>query len=182
MSILSCLRCGCEIQRKAGVPGPAPKYCGYDCKRLTAYERRIASGAYAADQAKRRAAFQPKPLAARPCKFCNATFEAKRVDAAFCSQLCTTKWNDAHGTTRCSEEDCSRGVRAKGLCNMHWRRKARADGREVSAAWDERRKSNYQKRRALKMQLPADDIRPADVYERDGWMCNICSGPVDRDL
>jgi len=65
---------------------------------------------------------------------------------------------------------------------MHWRRKARADGREANPEWDERRKSNYQKRRALKLQLPADDIRPLDVYERDGWACNICSEPVDRNI
>jgi 5-methylcytosine-specific restriction endonuclease McrA len=182
MSILSCHRCGCEISRKPGAPGPNPKYCSYDCKRFTAYEVRIASGAYAADQARRRASFKPKPLTRRSCIECASEFAAKRDDAKFCSQRCSNRHRDANNPIRCSEADCETGVRAKGLCNLHWRRKARAEGREIGAAWDERRKSNYQKRRALKLRLPADNIRPADVYERDEWACNICSEPVDRNL
>lgn len=47
--------------------------------------------------------------------------------------------------------------------------------------WDDRRRSNYHKRRALKRELPADNIRPFDVYERDEWTCGICSSPVDRN-
>ena len=178
----SCVRCDKPTRKKRGSNGPSPRYCSDDCRRLAAYERRIESGAYAATQKRRRAEFQPKPMTARACLSCLVEFNAKRDDAKFCSQRCNNRFRDANNPLRCSEPECDLGVRAKGLCNLHWRRKARAEGREIGAAWDERRKSNYQKRRALKLQLPADDIRPLDVYERDGWVCNICSGPVDRDL
>lgn len=65
---------------------------------------------------------------------------------------------------------------------MHYRRWARATGLEVAEPWNERRKAQYHKRRALKRQLPADDIRPIDVYERDGWICGLCDEPVDSSL
>ena len=64
---------------------------------------------------------------------------------------------------------------------MHWRRWARAEGNEAPPAWDDRRRSNYHKRRALKLELPADNIRPLDVYERDEWTCGLCNEAVPRD-
>lgn len=140
------------------------------------------SGAYAVQQAKRRAEFKPKPTTPRPCDFCKSTFEAKRPDARFCSRACTTKWGDANAAVRCSEAGCVRGVRAKGLCNPHWRRKARADGREANPAWTESRKANYHKRRAQKLGTQVEDLRPIDIYERDIWLCGLCSTPVDPDV
>lgn len=51
-----------------------------------------------------------------------------------------------------------------------------------SAKWSESRKANHHKRRALKLKLPAEVIRPLDVYERDEWKCGICAEPVGRDI
>lgn len=177
-----CVRCGDRVTRKAQRPGPPPKYCTDRCRQQASHERKIDSGAYALEQARRRAEYQPKPVRQRACAFCGGTFDAKREDALLCSSACGNRWRDSKSTSRCAEAECARGVRAKGLCSMHWRRKARAEGREVNPEWDERRKANYQQRRALKLQLPAENIRPADVYERDEWVCGICSTPVDRTL
>lgn len=171
----ACSHCGGETVK--GPIGPLPKYCSKKCLRDADYARNKDRRNAAARE--RNAA---KPLSKFACSQCGESFEARKVDAKFCSKSCCTKWNDAHAAVRCSEAGCERGVRAKRLCNLHWRRKARAEGREAPDAWDERRKANYQKRRALKLQLPADDIRPADVYERDEWVCGLCSEPVDRSL
>ena len=65
---------------------------------------------------------------------------------------------------------------------MHYKRQARAEGRYKNEPWDDRRRANYHKRRALKRKLPADNIRPSEVYERDGWVCGICGDPVERSL
>jgi len=65
---------------------------------------------------------------------------------------------------------------------MHWRRKARADGREASPAWDEARKAAWHKRRAQKLGTQVEDIRPIDIYERDIWLCGLCLTPVDPDV
>jgi 5-methylcytosine-specific restriction endonuclease McrA len=64
---------------------------------------------------------------------------------------------------------------------MHWRRKARADGREAGPAWSEARKANYHKRRAQKLGTQVEELRPIDIYERDIWLCGLCSTPVDPD-
>lgn len=63
---------------------------------------------------------------------------------------------------------------------MHWKRARRAAGLSPIEPWDERRKANRHKRRAQKLNLPADAIRPLEVYERDEWVCGICEMPVDR--
>lgn len=104
-------------------------------------------------------------VSGRTRKYCDACKPSSGPDSP--AKLCTTG-------------DCQRPLRAKGLCAMHWRRRARADGREISEQWNQRRKSNYHKRRAQKLMVPADSISPADVYERDGWLCGICGTQVDR--
>ena len=179
--VTQCPNCGKMAERRAS-KGPLPKYCSSDCRQATGYRKYLDSGRYAAELAAKREANLAKPLNRPICVQCGAQFESKHKTPRFCSKRCHNHFTDANNPIRCSEADCDLGVRAKGLCNLHWRRRARAEGREANSPWDERRKSNYQKRRALKMQLPADDIRPLDVYERDEWVCNICTDPVDRDL
>ena len=66
---------------------------------------------------------------------------------------------------------------------MHYRRWARAEGREVLPQWDERRRSQWHKRRALSNGAAgAEMIDRISVYERDGWRCGICFEAVDREL
>lgn len=119
----------------------------------------------------------------RDCLHCKISFTPEKSGGRnLCSTQCRSRFYGNDSPVKlCTEGGCDRPLRAKGLCSMHWRRKARAEGRETQGPWDERRKANYQQRRALKLQLPADNIRPADVYERDEWVCGICSDPVDRN-
>lgn len=64
---------------------------------------------------------------------------------------------------------------------MHWRRLARAEGREKNPPWDERRRAN-KARRETKKRSAGRGFDPVVVYERDGWLCGLCGGPVDRSL
>lgn len=177
-----CLHCGEQIVRSKKTFGPSPQYCTIDCRRLANDKKAKESGRYAAYEAKRRESFKPKPISDRSCVRCGGSFLAKRSDARFCSTRCTNSWLDEHNPIRCSEDGCDRGVRATGLCSMHWRRVARADGRESNPEWDDRRRANYHKRRALKALAPAEDVRPKVVYDRDSWICGLCSLPVDSSL
>jgi 5-methylcytosine-specific restriction endonuclease McrA len=136
----------------------------------------------------------PKPR--RDCKQCGVDISWRKADAKFCSEFCSDVSRGARLAKPlpkivCALDGCDviftpNRAGTKCCCEnhgqIHWNRKSRAEGRQKNAPWDERRKAHYHKRRALKLQLPADDIRPGDVYERDGWACNICSEPVDRDL
>lgn len=180
--LVSCVECGSGLP--PGVQGgrAVQKFCSAGCRRAVAYRKYLGSGKYEADLAAQREANASKPLNQVTCVQCELTFESKHRTPKFCSTTCNNQWRDEHNEARCAEVDCERGVRAKGLCNMHWRRKARAEGRERGTEWGDRRKANYQQRRALKLKLPADNIRPVDVYERDEWVCGICSTPVDRAL
>lgn len=170
----ACAHCGGPIKRERRPTGPSAMYCSKICRSRASYLRRAAAGTIK----------RPPPRApeVRVCEWCNQTFTSVRP-AAFCSNRCAQIVRDARTGRVCSVDDCDRGVRAKGLCAMHWRREARAAGREQSPKWSERRRANWKKREALKR--GADSAEPfsyVDVFERDDWICGICSGPVDPSL
>lgn len=176
----NCLECGRRIERKAKT-GPAPKYCTVKCRRLVHERRRITDGRYAAELEARRLATATRELPVHTCLECGGNWSSTHRRSKFCSSRCLNRHTDRNNPLRCSESDCDRGVRGKGLCAMHWRRKARADGREANPAWTESRKANYHKRRAQKLTTQVEDLRPIDIYERDIWLCGLCSTPVDPE-
>lgn len=176
----TCLHCAGPNPPKVKSNGPAPSYCSDDCRRKRARERSIESGAYAAALAKRREQIRPK--SAIVCRCCSTEFLASRSDSKLCSKTCQQRWARANPKKLCTVAQCERASEAKGLCAMHWKRNRRAEGLIANEPWDERRKANHQRRRAQKLNLPADTIRPLDIYERDGWICSICSEPVAREL
>lgn len=120
---------------------------------------------------------------ATDCGLCAKRFTPELTSAQkFCSVTCKNSAHRDSSKKSCSELGCDRPLRAKGMCSMHWKRAGRAAGLIRNEPWDERRKANYQKRRAQKLNLPADAVRTLDVYERDEWVCGLCSLPVDREL
>lgn len=118
------------------------------------------------------------------CKACGSAFQSKRtMGQLFCSPGCRKLFHGSDSPIKlCTDPDCLRPMRARGLCSMHWKRADRQERGPQSEPWTERRKVNHQKRRAQKMQLPADPILSADVYERDGWVCGLCDLSVDGSL
>ena len=66
---------------------------------------------------------------------------------------------------------------------MHWRRAARAEGRESPPAWGDRRRHNYHARRArLADAATGEPVLFTEIAERDGWLCHICGSPVEPGL
>lgn len=178
----SCIRCAADMpQRIAGSGGRNRQYCSAKCRDSANRQRRVESGSYEASLAAKRDERSKKPLPVNVCIQCHATWSNKRQSGKFCSSRCHNKHKDAHNPVRCSEADCDRGVRAKGLCSMHWRRKARADGRELPDPWNDRRRATYHRRRAQKVTTAVEPIRPMDIYQRDMWICGLCSTPVNPD-
>lgn len=176
----SCVGCGGQI-RPAKIVGTKPKYCSQVCRNRTNYRKRIESGGYDAQLERMRIERSKRVLPVHICLQCGGKWESTHRKSKFCSSRCLNRYTDQHNTRRCAETECDRGVRAKGLCAMHWRRKARAEGREANPAWTDARKANYHKRRAQKMTTQVEDLRPIDIYERDIWLCGLCSTPVDPD-
>ncbi|MEF2979091.1 HNH endonuclease [Subtercola sp. YIM 133946] len=91
----------------------------------------------------------------------------------------------------CALEGCSVvfcPIRAIDQCcselhgKAHYNRLSRADGRQKSPIWDERRRANWKKRYALtRGAADGEDFDYLDVFERDGWVCGLCDEDVDPD-
>ena len=95
---------------------------------------------------------------------------------------CTRCLRDSHSRP-CSEPDCERPVRARGVCSMHYKRLMRASGAWEPEPWSDRRRNNYHARRALKAgSSSGEPFANSDVFERDGWVCGLCSEPVSPDV
>jgi len=57
------------------------------------------------------------------CAQCASPYQQRRSDQRFCSRRCNqAHFRDSYSKT-CTAGDCSKAVRAKGLCSMHWKRK-----------------------------------------------------------
>lgn len=118
------------------------------------------------------------------CPQCGVLFHAKNnLHQKYCSTKCMRRATQDRWDQQCKIDGCLRPVRARGMCSMHWRRWARATGREKNPEWNERRRGNYERRRARKKSNGrVDDFLNVDVYERDRWFCGICGLKVDKEL
>lgn len=58
----------------------------------------------------------------------------------------------------------------------------RASGRARYKANSEAYKDRVRKRRAIKADVEYETIKSAEVFERDGWVCQLCFEAVDETL
>lgn len=160
--------------------GPAAIYCSSRCLNAAHYARNrhrlLADG--------RRASAERRAAAVKDCASCGAEFTPVRdVRQMYCSRKCSGKAHRDSSARICSEPDCERPYRAKGLCNMHYRRVLRSQGLLKGPAWSPKRKAAWKARESLaRGAADAEKFDYAEIYERDGWICGICTEPVDRDL
>lgn len=116
-------------------------------------------------------ALRPFGKRGRPRKYCSVQ----------CRRRATHRPDSA--SRECEVGGCSRAHRARGMCSMHWRRWARAQGREAAPKWDARRRDAWKAREALKRGAEgAETFSYGEVFERDEWRCGICSSQVNPEL
>lgn len=130
------------------------------------------------------------------CKSCGASFKAVHSRAGFCSRTCAGRFYHSKRAYRfdcieCGIEFFSKQSRAKccsaGCIKEHLRksglRQAAEDTRPRKWA---NRADAYRyyafKRRAVIGAADAEPIVASVVFERDGWLCQICGEEIDRDL
>lgn len=118
------------------------------------------------------------------CPHCGVGFHAiNTLKQKYCSEKCMRAATRDTQSRECSAAGCSRPVRARGMCSMHYHRWRRSEGIENDQNWNERRRRNYERRRALKKTNgDVDSFDNFDVFDRDGWVCGICGEPVDKAL
>lgn len=113
--------------------------------------------------------------ACRPCRWCAQTFTPvqptrQRFCSAECSRLSKVK-NPPIPTLKCDEcgQDFqppkNRAVRGQRFCSP------RCGQRDVN-----------RRRRARQADAFVAEVSLAAISERDGWLCGLCSDPVDPDL
>jgi 5-methylcytosine-specific restriction endonuclease McrA len=77
----------------------------------------------------------------------------------------------------CDAEGCDRVHYGHGLCKRHYRKQY---PERNPNPWNDRRRANFQKRRALKKAATiGDSVLLAEVRERDLDRCGICGQPVN---
>lgn len=78
----------------------------------------------------------------------------------------------------CSYADCENAAYKRALCTRHYRMFHAEAGKEWAAAqleWHSESKARFY----------GGDVSPVDrlaVFDRDGWVCQLCGEPVDPDL
>lgn len=118
---------------------------------------------------------RPKEQRDVDCVQCGETFTSARDDARFCAKRCSSAWQRAHAKPGCSVAGCSRPLRAKGMCNTHYRK----DRGEKPPAWNDARRDAYHRRRAQKAGTSnGEPVRLAEIAERDGHRCHLCRKKV----
>lgn len=169
----TCLRCGVDISHRHG----NRKYCSPACQQRGRWGRteRI------------------------PCSQCGGPSGWKSSDPADPATVrcrnCRSQWQ--HGTRKgyrdagCRCDECRQWNRSQ-MADYNADRKRRdpeyrtaAGGRDRSGEYREYTASmrrRDERRRARKVRAPFDDFDSAEIYERDGWVCGICSDPVDHAL
>jgi hypothetical protein len=137
--------------------------------------------------------------AARPrrsCGQCAADITNRRTNVKFCSQRCGeisrgVRLPEPLPSRICALAECdvrftpaSRSVRccSERHGKIQYNRESRADGRQAPPKWDDKARARWKARYALTRGAPdAESFDYREVYDRDGWVCGICSNPVDPE-
>lgn len=176
-----CPECGMAMPPvKHGGRGGLKRFCSERC-RVRVYRRehpeyvaksRERGRIRAQKKAAERDLADPRPR----CRNCGEEMR-RRKDAVYCdAQLCRTAKYHAKQASRprCSTEGCDYPVIARGLCGSHYSVEWRSENLDRSRA-------NAKRRRAVKRGARVEDFASAEVFERDGWICGLCSAPIPRD-
>lgn len=127
------------------------------------------------------------PTLDKNCEGCGSSFLARRQSARFCSRACQRHiLGPDSAVSRCSEADCERPCRARGLCAKHYKNKRRSEQPGYGYGNpDTRRKAlraKTQRRRAAMYDPEAERIDRDKIGDRDGWRCGLCGRHVDNTL
>lgn len=118
----------------------------------------------------------------RNCVKCAELYQPTRKDQRFCCRRCCNAFYRDSAKATCSEFECDRPVRAKGVCAMHRKRQVERPKDRMTATRRAGLRKRTQRRRALIRDPDAAVIDRDEIGERDGWRCGLCREPVDRSL
>ena len=160
---VSCQRCGIVF-----VPynerGPAPEHCSEYCRYRST--RGPGTSRYERDRTRSiaRSAAKAASRPRTPCRVCSSPVEPPR--RTLCSDECYR---------RASAESSIEVQRAYKEEHGHWPRANHTENKAKRSARDARRRIRL-------AQATVEVFDPAEVFARDGWVCQLCNEPVDKNL
>lgn len=163
-------------------PGNPKRFCSEKCRVRVYYtenpdkleQRRAASR----ERAQKRVAAREAALPPRPqCKNCGVELRRRRAtwkycNAAACQSVMKARFRESG--PRCSTPSCDSPVIAKGLCGSHYSKVWRSENLDRS-------RDNRRARKARVRDAFVEPVLASEVFERDGWICGLCSAPISRD-
>lgn len=157
-------------------------YCSDGCRRQRDIKRHRDSWLKRSAELKARLA-----TVVLTCGECDVEFRPPDLRGArkYCSSKCSKKAQNKRQAERdklvpCKADGCTNQRKCRGYCSGCYKRIGIEKGWcKPEPSWNESRRANYQKRRALKSGATAEKIISQEVYDRDGWVCGICTEPVD---
>lgn len=174
-----CVVCG----EPHGKSSPKAMYCSQQCRDW-----------------RRHHGDEPIPKRGRRCHLCQASIDHLRLEVRYCSLRCQQR--DKNGTPNHPDERACEycgspfvvGHGAQRFCSgtcrgrAFWRTWSAANGDVIRAY---RRAYNLRtgagtaathRYQARKRAAASESFRNVEIFERDGWVCQICGDAVDRGL
>jgi len=181
MSQGTCAGCGAALPplRNRGNPR---KWCSEKCRVKASHLRDKQQGV---DRRVRRCTIHVST-----CEVCGHLWSGRKRGRAprTCSRTCALEWNARAQRKRYAADPESEKVRIASF-RLSMSDEQREAERERQRAWVARHGGRAtvgaaadHMRRARKAGAYAERFSPAEIYERDGWICGICDVEIDREL
>lgn len=174
---MECRQCGARLEGS----GRHRVYCSAECRTKASRARDKAAA-----QARRATERMTRPP--RPCAWCNEPLPQASPGQRKFHTECAKEWTSVTRTQddsgrQCTKPGCDRPLRARGMCSMHYKRWARAEGLVKPEPWDDRRKNNHHLRRArMTGNGPCELVTIDALMARDNNTCNVCDEHIDPTL
>ena len=200
---LKCEMCGVDVRRGArGSQGRLCSACRWrskpleQCRQCDRMMRLVARGLCGSCQSRDHRNRNGRKTYPGVCAFCATDFAGSRPQTRFCSLYCAKRaeagWSrskdvvlsppvaKARPTWQGHVVPSSQGFSA-GCCEECGERFVREGRTSYCSARCRDRASNRRQRLARGRFVVSDRVRLA-IYERDGWVCQLCETPVDVGL
>lgn len=159
-------------ERKPGQRGRAKIYCSPACSSKAAYARRPKPAVI-------KASSEEKSQKARKAAEARWTATPKEGRSEAAKHAVATRWAGHEAAPK--NPRLPRPCKFCGEVVLMRPTQVRCSKDDCRLAYNASRQGQYEhQRRAIKRSLPAERFDPQEIYERDGWICGICDGPVDR--
>ena len=157
----TCPTCGGPLVKPKR--GPMPTYCSASCKTRAWEDRnREATETRQAERVAQRSEAWAAQHPDVPCPYCGGPMRPHRKS--------------------CPSSSCRREHTAKRQREWQAAYREKHGQRHGTARYAEARADHRDARRAWMAGADSEEFDRIEVFERDGWVCGICTLPVDPDL